>query len=156
MCTRNSPALSLTCERNKGGRRSGERRGRRRRMEACSVRRSGMILKKHCPHTATIVHLRRCERQEGKTEWRSQAEGVIKNGREFCKKLRYKKSGHPEELWDLTLSQKWPKVLYFYVHTQFTFPSTSQTHSSPSPRPPARQKSMYLIFIAKRRHLILA
>lgn len=46
------------------------------------------------------------------------------------------KSGHPEEVWDIApFSQKWPKLLYFYVQTRsinilpltqvYHFPSTS-------------------------------
>lgn len=47
MCTRNSPVLSLTCERQN---REEEGKGDGGEVEACSVRRSGMILKTLSTH----------------------------------------------------------------------------------------------------------
>lgn len=58
----------------------------------------------------------------------------------------------------LTLSQKWPKLTLLCVHTQSINipPSASQMHSTQVDHfhLPVRQKSMYSVIIAKRRHLI--
>lgn len=53
----------------------------------------------------------------------------------------------------IILSQKWPKLLYFYVQSQsinIPLNLSNALKSSPTFHPPVRQKSMCSVIIAKR------